>query len=402
MTRGLKFLLIGAGALTAALSLGVSAVSQAPKEVVIGASVPLSGPLATFGLYQKWGYETAIKDLNAKGGLKLGATRVPVRLVTYDDESRPEKTAENTERLITKDGVNALLSSATPPLVITGAVVAEREGVPMVATISPIRAFLGANQAGWKWTHDIFFDELKMTDQQFLTLNTVKTNKKIALFTDNEQDGVVMGGLWTEKAAKFGYKIVYHAKFPVGTNEYGDLIRKAQEAGAEAIICQMIPPDSIALWKQMKSLKYTPKAIFFEKGSETFEWWQALGPTAQGTMIAGFWHPNLPYPGAKELVKRFETETKAVYGQLIASTYTAAQVLLDGIERAGTLEGKAIDDAVQKTNKIYVLGRVKFTEGPGARAASTQIFMLQWQDGVREIVFPRSATTKPIIFPLTP
>jgi len=218
--------------------------SQAPEEIVIGASVPQSGVLAAFGSYATWGYNTAINEINEQGGVYLSEydTRVPVRLILYDDESRPEKVTENTERLILRDKVDVLLGSATPPLTISGGVVAEREKVPQVSASTPIRAFLGASDT-WEWVHVMFFDELEMTQSQFQTMDMVDSNKKVALFTDNEQDGVVMGGLWEENAPKFGYEVVYHADFPVGTTEYGDLIRRAQEADAEIIIAQMITPD---------------------------------------------------------------------------------------------------------------------------------------------------------------
>ena len=62
----------------------------------------------------------------------------------------------------------------------------------MVTGIAPIRAFLGANEEGWNWVWDIFFDELEMTEQQFLTMDQVESNKKVALFTDNEQDGICL------------------------------------------------------------------------------------------------------------------------------------------------------------------------------------------------------------------
>ena len=170
--------------------------ASAPKEIVIGASIPKSGSLAAFGSYAGWGYKTAVDEVNKAGGLFLSKynAKVPVRLVTYDDESRPEQVTTNTQRLVLNDKVNALLGSATPPLVIAGATVAERNRVPMVTGIAPIRAFLGANPK-WNYTWDIFFDELDMTQQQFHTMDTVKSNKEVALFTDNEQDGVVMGGL---------------------------------------------------------------------------------------------------------------------------------------------------------------------------------------------------------------
>ena len=54
------------------------------------------------------------------------------------------------------------------------------------------------------------------TRQQFLTMDSVTSNKKVALFTDNEQDGIIMGNLWTENVKKFGYEIVASSLFHVG------------------------------------------------------------------------------------------------------------------------------------------------------------------------------------------
>ncbi|MBW1805637.1 MAG: ABC transporter substrate-binding protein, partial [Deltaproteobacteria bacterium] len=192
----------------------------------------------------------------------------------------------------------------------------------------------------------------------------------------------------------------YHAKFPLGTTEYGDLIRRAQEGKADIIIAQMIPPDSIALWKQMQSLGYKPKAAFFEKGGESMEWWKANGKSAQGTMVAGYWHPELGYPGAKELRARFEKDTGEIYSQHIADTYVAAQILFDAIERAGNLDPKAINNEMSKTDKTYLIGPVKYTEGKGAHAAALKTFMLQWQDGDTQIVYPSKWATGKMIYPI--
>jgi branched-chain amino acid transport system substrate-binding protein len=373
---------------------------QAQDEIVIGASIPKTGVLAAFGSYEEWGYQRAIAEANEAGGITVDGNQLPVRLILYDDESLPEKVAENTERLILDDEVDALLGSATPPLVISGAFIAEREGVPMVTGIAPIRAFLGANEDGWTYVWDLFFDELEMTQQQFLTMDMVESNKKVALFTDNEQDGVVMGGLWEENAPQFGYEIVYHADFPVGTTEYGDMIRQAQDAEAEIIIAQMITPDSIALWKQMQSLGYIPKAAFFEKGGEPVAWWEAHGEAAQGTMVAGYWHPALDLPGAQELRDAFEEETGQLYSQHIADTYTAAKVLLDAIARAGTLDKEAINEAIGETDADYVVGHISFTEGDPPRAAVLPITMLQWQNGDLEVVYPPELATAELIYPI--
>jgi branched-chain amino acid transport system substrate-binding protein len=394
--------ILGAAFIVVPLLNACGARGSTPKEIVIGASIPKSGILAAFGSYEEWGYTTAVNDINAGGGLPFGTsgTKIPVRLILYDDESQPDKVTQNIERLILKDGVHATLGSATPPLVLSGAAVAEREKMPMVTPIAPIRAFLGARPEGWKYVWDIFFDELDMTQQQFKTMDTVQSNKRVALFTDNEQDGEVMGGLWEETAPKFGYQVVYHAKFPVGTTDYGDLIRRAQEATADIVIAQMVTPDVIALWRQMQALNYRPAAVFFEKGGEPVEFVQATGKAGEGVMVAGYWHPTLSYPGAQALRQRFESETKRLWSQHISDTYVAAQVLLDAISAAGSIDREAINNAIAKTDKTYVVGPVNFAKGPGGHTAVLPSFMTQWQNGEPEIVYPPELATKKLIYPL--
>jgi branched-chain amino acid transport system substrate-binding protein len=373
---------------------------SAPKEILIGASLPESGALAGFGVYLKWSYTTAINEVNKAGGLYLSQykTKVPVRLIIYDDQSLPQQATTNMQRLILQDRVNTLLGDPSPPLLLAAAAVAERERIPLVG-IAPIRAFLGARQS-WSYSWDVFFDELNMTQQQYLTMNTVNSNHRVALFTDNEQDGVVMGGLWTQNAAKFGYTIAYHANFPVGTTDYGDLIRRAQAANAQIVIAQMVTPDAIALWRQMQALNYRPAAAFLEKAAEPVQWWAAQGKTAQGVMVAGYWDPSLPYSGSASLRQRFEQETGQTYSEIIAPAYADTQLLMDAIQSAGTLDPQAINAAIGKTNKTYVVGPVDFATGPGGHTSTLPSFMLQWQNGQEQAIYPSRQATAKLIYPL--
>ena len=104
-----------------------------PKEIVVGAPASRTGPGAPFGIYEEWGYNTLVKDINKSGGLYLSKykKKLPVKLVLYDDESTPEKAVQAQQRLILKDKVNALFSTGNPMNVIPCYMIAEKEGVPM-------------------------------------------------------------------------------------------------------------------------------------------------------------------------------------------------------------------------------------------------------------------------------
>jgi branched-chain amino acid transport system substrate-binding protein len=208
--------------------------------------------------------------------------------------------------------------------------------------------------------------------------------------------------LWEQTAPKSGYHIAYHASFPVGTTDYGDLIRRAQAAKAQIVIAQMETPDAIALWRQMQTLNYRPAAAFIEKGSEPVQWATALKKATQGVMVVGYWYPTLPYPGASSLRTRFEKDTGQTYSQHIADTYSVAQVSMDAIVRAGSPDSSAINAAIGKTNKTYVVGHIDFATGPGGHASALPTFMLQWQNGQTQIVYPAKLATAKMIYPLPP
>lgn len=360
--------------------------------IKIGASVPITGSLAGFGPLIKAGYQEDVARVNAAGGISIGGTKRKVQLIIEDSQSDPNTVSQQSRDMVLKDGVVALLGSVSPPLGIPAGNVAEQQKVPFVTTLVPIEAWKGGNPAGWKYSWDFFFDENQMTDNQFKTSDLTTTNKKVALFTDNEQDGITMGKLWASKASSLGYSVVYHAQFPVGTTDYSSFIAKAKSAGAQVLIAQMIPPDSFALWKQMKSLQYSPKLAFCEKCGAPGAFAGALGALAEGTLTTEFSLPS-SNPIAAELTKKYSPKLGLNDDlQTILAEYSAAEVLTDAIARAGSTDGDKINAALAKTDALYPIGdTIKFGSDQTDATIATQG---QWRGHNLVTVYPATGGVK--------
>ena len=386
---------------TALLAAGIALTSLhtlAADEIVIGASLPLSGPLAGFGNYQKWGYETAVNDVNKAGGISIGGKKMPVKLVIRDDKTDPSVVASNTETLISRDNAVAMLGSCTPALVNAGALVAERRKVPLVAGCDPLGAFKSVRKWSYAWV--MFFDEGDLATAGFRMMADygLQTNKKVAILADNGPDGQVVGGkIWPETAKAGGYEVAHSTSFPVDTQQFTTMIAQAKATNADIVLVDAIPPQAIAMRKQMAAAGYNPKMLVMEKGAEPEQFAQALGKLADGILVGGSWDPSFPYPGAAELGKRFETETKQTQSQHIADSHAAAQVLLDAIAAAGSLDREKINGAIAKTNKSYVIGPVKFD---AANTSAIPITVMQWQSGKAVVVWPKDRANGKLIFPL--
>jgi branched-chain amino acid transport system substrate-binding protein len=390
--------LVACVALLAAGCAGGSSSSSSGSEIVIGASIPLSGPLAGFGSFQRWGYQHAVDQVNQAGGLPVGDARRKVRLVLMDDKTDPNTTSANTDTLITRDQATALLGSCTPALVNAGGVVADRNRVPMVTGCAPLEAFKSVKR--WQYVWDVFFDEPDLAEASFKTLEAagVDTNRKVAIVHDNGPDGAVVGGrLWPALARKYGYTVASNQSFPVDNTQFNSLILGAKATGADVFLIDAVTPQAVTIRKQMAAAGYAPKVIVAEKGAEPVQFAQAVGNLGDGVMVGGYWDASFPYPGAAQLRQAFEQQTGQTYSQHIADSYAAAQILLDAIGAAGSTDKARINQAIGRTDKTYVVGPVKFDD---RHTSKLPIAELQWQSGQTRVVWPTTRATGTLLFPI--
>lgn len=390
-------LLAGGTALLAALAGCGGADASDDGEIVLGASLPLTGSLGVFGPPIQAGYEQAIKAINDAGGVEIDGTKHQLQLVVKDNKSDPTVVTSTTKSLVNDEGATVLLGSVTPPLTIPFSVVADQEQIPAISPLTPTQAWMAANTDGWRYAYDVFVDEVEQTAVNFEASDLVTTNKKVALFTDTGEDGKAMGALWESQAPKFGYEIVSRAEFPVGTTDFSQFIQEAKDADAEVMIAQVIPPDAAALWKQMKALGYAPKTAWPEKGG-TVGFPQAAGDVADGASVFGWWSPGNGNVGGQEVYDA----NKAEYGdglatQGVVAAYSMVQIVADALERAGSTDPDDINEALAATKDLdTVWAKITIDENHRAVIPPTAV---QWQGDSQVTVWPADEATGTMVSP---
>jgi branched-chain amino acid transport system substrate-binding protein len=388
-----------ATALSACGSGGGSATASS-GPIVIGASIPLTGPLAGFGYFEKWGYQHAVNQVNAAGGIKIDGAKRKVKLILLDDQTNPNTSVNNIQQLITQDHVNALLGSCTDSLVEPDALIANRMGIPFVTPCAATNTF--AATAHWTWAWDLFFNSENLTETPFNTADELglkaKTNSRVAIIHSNGKNENIIGTVeWPAWAKKHGWKVVYNTAVPPTQTQFTSSLQAAKAANADMLLVVISPPGAIALRKQMVSVGYNPKILVEEEGGEPLQFAQALGKLANGVMVGGYWDPSFPFPGAKQLMAEFEAQTHQTGSQHIADTYTAAQILLQAIARAGSLDKTAINNQIAKTNGMYAVGHIHFNAN---HTSTLPMVEEQWQNGKNVIIAPKNRATANVIFPL--
>jgi branched-chain amino acid transport system substrate-binding protein len=369
------------GASGAVSSSSGGKIVSAGGNIVIGATLSLSGSLDMLGPPLEAGYEQEIADVNAAGGIALGGTKEKLRLVVLDNGSDPSTASSQARELVLQDHAVALLGFATPQIVTPTAVVAEQLRVPFLTSLMPVEAFASGDKTGWNYSWDIFYDEQQQAADAAKALASVPSNKKVVLFTDSEPDSVVERPLYEAAFKADGLDVVGDYTFPVGTTKFFSFIADAKAKGAQLLAGQTAPAGGVALWKQLKSAGFHPKAAYLAKASDADSWWQSLGSLAQDTLSEGYWSPSQASPG--QLATISATLGKKYAGNpdyaAAAVAYAVAQVLTDALAKAGSTNPGKLNTAISQTDAQTTAGLIKFNQF--THTAITPYYVTQWQNG---------------------
>ncbi len=172
--------------------------------------------------------------------------------------------------------------------------------------------------------------------------------------------------------------------------------------------------DAVAITRQLRELNVNPKMFAVTIGGDFPQFYQILGRGAEFVYGPSQWAAELvtlragglipiarQYPGAREFVESHRKEFPgAELSYHAAAGYGGCQVLIEGIRRAGSLDGEKIRDAILKLDFHTVYGAFKVDSG-GLQVAH-KLVMFQWQDGKKVIVWPEELAPGKPRFPMPP
>lgn len=382
------------------VSTPTMAYPPAPEFIEIGASIPLTGKFGALGSQVKVGYEYAIADINAAGGVYVAeyGTKIPLRLTSYDDESDPTKAVSNLENVFSEQDVVAYLGGAASGMHAATVAIAEKNKVPYLGVSF---AWWNIHQRGYKYLFSPFPKSPDQARDVYLALNELmpadQKAAKVAIFQEKTDWGNELGGLFKADAQPAGFEVVYYAEYAPGTTDYSTLILEAQTAGAEILLGMPTTPDGIAIVKQAAELGWKPKFTMLVRAPDAATWGEATGAAGDAvTMFAG-WHYGETFPGVEELNARHQTDIGRPSDILVGPAYACVQILAAAIEKAGTLDRDAIRDALADTDMMTVIGPVTFNADGTGNVLNP---LVQWQGGKMELIWPLDQKTADFVYPI--
>ena len=392
---GLGLRLLG---VTAVAALAFALPASAQDKVKIGYAISKTGPNAGgASITQIPNYEMWVKDVMAKGGLKVGDKRLPIEVIEYDDRSNSEEAVRAVERLVTQDKVDLLFPPWGTGLNLAVGPVFNKYGYPQL-TFSAVTD--RAPELAKRWPNSFW---LLGTSKQYVDALTGllkkmrdegKIGPNIAMISIADGFGIDLSQAARKGFTDAGFKLAYDKSYPIGTQDLSPLIGEAQRSGADTFVAFSYPPDTMALTDQSKVASYAPKVMFLGVGVGFPMYAQRFGANVEGIMSLGGWSKDNASTAAyakkhEEMFKRGPDRWGSQIG------YASLQMLEQAIERVGKLDRAAIIKELQTGTFDTVLGKVKLVDN----MMQDNFWLIgQWQDGFFVGVAPqRAGVSTPVV-----
>lgn len=387
------------------------ASTQAMNKIIIGGPISLSGKYAKEGQQCIWGIQTGIKWINeVYGGIKIGGKKVPMEYKYYDDESKKERVTSFIERVITVDKVQAVISPYSSGLVLAGAPVAEKYGIPYM---NQGGASDRIHQQGYKYAVQVYIPGTRYHVGALDMLHKIDPGaKRLALsYEDEEFSRTVQEG--TKKyASKLGYNIVFDRFYPMGVTDLTPILSDLKAAKPDIILGGGHFADTQLFCKQMADLDIDVKAVNLVVGPTLPAYYQTLGALAEGFIGPAHWEYGVKFspeaakaskmkwigPTQDKYMELFKNISKGVEPDYHGAASTAVVFsLVLAMERANSVDFTKVRTALGNLKFMSVYGLWDIDE-TGLQVGHTSVDV-QWQNGKKVIVWPSEAATGKLCYP---
>ena len=355
--------------------------------------------------------ELAVEEINNKGGVRQSGRKIPIKIQSIDlregaREVPVSKALFDLEKFIREKKVHAIVVGPFRSEVLLASMdlIAEYR-VPLLGTIAMSAASEARIIRDPKY-HYIFRVGLNSKYLVEYIINAMKFLKDKFGFNRvyiMNQDSAWARGTTSLLIKLFfereGWEVLGLDTYSYGDKEFSTGLKKAREKGAQVILPIFDMPQSGILVRQWNIMKVPALICGFISPMAGPGAWSAFEGKIAGALNVIFELGNVPssrFTPAGNFYnayrRRYGREIESGHGP--APAYESVYILADAIERARSLDPEKIVTALEKTDRIGAMGRIKFHKGhqvifgkdPHEEAVAC---IVQWtKKGNRKIVYP--------------
>jgi len=394
--------------------------AMAQEPIVLGC------PLSTAFLYgwdAERGFTLAVEEINAAGGVNVNGQKRPFKVEVIDTRDL-EPGVPVSEALL---ALEKLILDKKADFIMGGPVRSEAAlaAMPLLSKYKKVsilttgvltpkyHATVAANYDKYKYCFRIHGEAKNLVGEMFANFTALKEQygfNNLFIIAQDVSHARGAAKVMSAVAAKKGWNVTGVEIYPTGATDFSIGLLKAKRTNSQIINIWMDMPESAILLKQWYEMKI-PALPFGSTlaAAEQPGFWKATDGKGEYTLCNVVNAGNAPSDATPWTMKFYNAYAKrwriAPEGLGTSSSYMAVYVLRDAIERAGSLDPDKVVAELEKTDLMGVYGRLRFDPKshqviPAADPKEGAVgSILQWQNGQRVVVFPKSIAKGEILLP---
>jgi ABC-type branched-subunit amino acid transport system substrate-binding protein len=357
VTGSRRLVLAGSSAVLLALSAcggsvggGGDAAASGQEPLKIGFLAPVTGPAAPEGIAMKQGFDLAIEDINADGGV-FGR---PVEVVFIDDQADPATATQAAQRLVQQEQVDYIFGTITDDTTIAAANVAAQAGVPMSQAIATALDFCSPH-----------FWPFGETPTQLLTDLVPRMIEEFGPEVALVGNDYVFPRTYHETARELieaaGGTVVAEEYSPLGTSDWQPVITKLADADPAWILSAVVGGDAVSLVKQADQF-----GLLEGRGltgtSVDQQFYPGLGTLLDGRTQTVRYTDQAPGEANAAFVEAYREayDTEDPISGVAGNAYVGMRFVAEAFEQAGSTDADAVSEQMGQLEYEGLTGTVSF------------------------------------------
>jgi branched-chain amino acid transport system substrate-binding protein len=351
------------------------------NEILIGEYGSLTGTTATFGQSTHNGVTLATDEINSAGGV-LGKQ---IKLLTEDDQSKPEEAATAVTKLITRDGVKAVIGEVASSRSLAAAPICQDNGIPMV---TPASTNPEVTRKGEYIFRVCYIDPFQGEVLAKFAFNSLGL-RNVAILKDVRNDySVGLAQFFEETFMGLGGNISATQAYSEGDSDFKAQLTALKAANPEAVFVPGYYTEGALIIKQARELNMTMPFLGGD-GWDSSKLLEIGGDALNGAFFSTHYAADDTNFVVRNFVTRYKERYNGVPDAMAALGYDAALILFDAIGRAGSTDGVAIRDALAATQAFPgVTGKITIDQNRNARKSAVIIAVTEGKLVYKETIQP--------------
>lgn len=320
------------------------------------------------------GAELMVREVNARGGVRVGDRRLPLSLVWADVGGTEESAARAAQHLVNRERVPAIVGPHNTRFSLGAGNVAERAHVPMVSAGSTHPATTEGKSYVFRVNITDTFQAEVLAD---LTREDLGAEHVAVLYDAGSRYARDIVERYRHDLASTSTELDVVESYTVdqGT-DFSEPLARIRRAEPDVLFLpnrvEFVPEQA----RQARALGIDAVLL----GTDTWEPLDTSIPELDGAFLVAEWHPSVPTPSSRAFVESFREAYHHDPSVVSAMYYDAVALVVRAVETEGSFEPEAIRRGLLDQGPYSgVTGEIDYVDSGDPRKA---MVILRVEDGV--------------------